>query len=528
MKSDDQKLAGKPVVRLDEIASDQLMLLNGPLVTLAELVQDLIDSRPLPAVTVTGLTLDSREVEPGMLFFAIAGSQQHGLHYVQKALQGGAVAVIYDPAGEGESLANTLAASIDVPLLPLAELSDKLGMIADRFYGHPSSALTVIGITGTNGKTSCSHFLARALNGSVIGTLGWGSCDSLQPLLNTTPDAITVHRLLAELQHQATATVAMEVSSHALIQGRCGGVRFQIALYTNFSRDHLDYHGSMAAYVEAKLQLLKQPGLTFAVINLDDALADQVLEAVPNGLRVIGYRRSDAQPSPVRRSVTVHSVRHLDNGLSFDVSYRDETATVTAPVIGDFNIDNLAAVLAVLLALGHPLNQAATMLQQVRAVPGRMELFSQGHGVPDVVVDYAHTPDALSRLLSSVRHHCNSTLWLLFGCGGDRDRGKRAEMGRVAEQLADRIVLSDDNPRSEAGDAIIAEISAGFNNSDPVEIIRDRTAAIRHLIEQAKPNDIIVVAGKGDEDYQEIDGVRHPFSDRAVVKQALLERSANQ
>lgn len=499
----------------------------GASMVLRDLMVGSMSSGRLPEIAVSGLQLDSRKVQPGDLFFALAGSRQHGLLHAREAIARGAVAIVYDPAGGGNDLAESLCGSEQAAIVALPALNQELGWIADRFYGSPSAHMDVIGITGTNGKTSCSHFLARALAETapcaVMGTLGWGFIDALQASSNTTPDAIAIQAGLAELKKQGAKAVAMEVSSHGQVQGRTQGIRFKGAVYTNISRDHLDYHGTMEVYLQAKLRLLQAPGLAFAVINLDDAHAGRILAAVPDGVDVLGFTRRGQKTEGIER-VYADNIRHGAEGLSFDLVHGTERAHLSAPVLGDFNVENVLATVAVLLKMGLPLAQAVERLALVRPVPGRMERFAAGADAPAVIVDYAHTPDALKRLLDSVRMHCSWKLWLLFGCGGDRDRGKRVQMGRIARLGADRIVMTDDNPRFEDGEVIIDEMLVGCGEGADVRVIRDRAQAIRIAIMEAAPDDIVVVAGKGHEDYQEVQGVRYPFSDRKVVEAALMKR----
>jgi UDP-N-acetylmuramoyl-L-alanyl-D-glutamate--2,6-diaminopimelate ligase len=476
-----------------------------------------------PAPGIDGLCHDSRRVRKGDLFIALSGQRVHGLHHGRQAVERGAAAVAFDPAGEAEAAMRTVA---EVPCYPVPELDRKLGLIADRFYAEPSRYLTTLAVTGTNGKTSCSHFLAQVLSGwaptAVVGTLGWGAPGSLHATSHTTPDAIEVHETLFRLYSRGFRAAVLEASSHGLAQGRLNGVRFKGALYTNLSRDHLDYHGTLDAYREAKLRLLDWPGLEFVVFNADDALAGPILERKPRGLKSIGFSlagRTDLKV-PV---LTVDSVRHGREGVAFVARFGDRVAEVQAPVYGDFNVENLAGSLAVLLAFGFELQEAALNLRRVRPVPGRMESFAAAGRT--VVVDYAHTPDALESVLANLKRHCRGALWVVFGCGGDRDRGKRPEMGGIAERLADQVVLTDDNPRSEDGDAILDDILAGCRREDIVRI-RDRREAIAWTLERAGTNDVVLIAGKGHETTQEIQGQKYPFSDREVVRAALAERGA--
>ncbi|WP_024299862.1 UDP-N-acetylmuramoyl-L-alanyl-D-glutamate--2,6-diaminopimelate ligase [Methylomicrobium lacus] len=471
---------------------------------------------------INGLTLDSRQIAPGDAFIALAGANQHGLQHAAQALERGATVILYDPAGGGAELAAGLN---EARLLAVEDLSGKLGDLAARFYGDPSAAMRVFGITGTNGKTSCSQFLSQLLPAcGIIGTLGWGEWGRLNKTLNTTPDALAVQRMLAELLKQGKTSVAMEVSSHGIEQGRVNGVHFEGAVFTNISRDHLDYHGTMEAYVAAKLALLRQPGLKFAAVNLDDDYSGQILAAMPDSVTVWGHSRQ-GKTSPKGESLKAEAVRHQPDGIEFDVCWREQSVTVQTPLFGDFNIDNCLSVLAVLLAIGEPIDRAVIKLRALIPVQGRMERFG-GDRQPWVFVDYAHTPDALDKVLASVRQHCRQDLWIVFGCGGNRDRGKRAEMGAGASRWADHVIVTDDNPRHENGQHIVDDILTGCRK-ERVRVIRDRKQAIETAILEAGANDWIVVAGKGHEDYQEIAGVRYPFSDAEAVQRALELRTTD-
>ena len=482
------------------------------------LLSGFIDVPVSPSVDVTGLCHDSRRTRPGDLFAALAGHRSHGMRHAEQAIRQGCSAIVYDPAGEGHLLARDIAG---IPCMPIDSLDQKLGFIADRFFGEPSAGLDIVGITGTNGKTSCSHFLAHALSAkapaAVVGTLGWGMPGALETTSHTTPDAIEVHGLLARLRDRGVKSAAMEASSHGQVQGRLNGVRFKGALYTNISRDHLDYHGTMEAYLEAKLRLLAWSGLDFVVFNADDPIADAILGRVPPHLRLIAFSLIGREIESAS-VVSVASVHQDSHGIAFQARYGQQFADVFAPVYGDFNVENLAASLAVLLGLGYGLAEAAELLGNVRPVPGRMERFS-GQG-RTAVVDYAHTPDALASVLRGLRRHCEGGLWVVFGCGGDRDRGKRPLMGAIAEDLADGVVLTDDNPRSENGDEIIRDILSGCFR-DKTVTIRDRREAIVWALERAGAGDIVLVAGKGHEDTQEIQGRKYPFCDREVVMETL-------
>ncbi len=492
------------------------------------LLDGFLDKENIPPISISGLSLDSRTVDSGMAFFALAGFQTHGLDYAQQAIENGAVAIIYDPLGINSDHLEKLMRRFECPFMAVESLDHKIGYIADRFFGSPSSEIDVIGVTGTNGKTSCSHFLAQALSqfglSGVVGTLGWGFIGNLEALVNTTPDAIQLHKVMAKLKNLGAKYVAMEVSSHGLVQGRTRGVRFKGCAFTRITRDHLDYHGTQDAYIEAKLGLLDSPELEFAVINLDDANAERILAAVPSVTRVIGYTRGSASKAEFVQ-VRISALRHDVNGVEFRVHFADQDRLVSAPFFCDFNVENLLTVLAVLLGLGISLEKSVAALQNLKPIAGRLERFLCGDSGPTVIVDYAHTPDALQSVLNGLREHCSGELWVVFGCGGDRDTGKRSLMGAIAAQVADNVWLTDDNPRSEDGAAIIKDIRVGCGSTQ-VEVLRDRKLAIERTIQLAKPSDLIVIAGKGHEQTQEIQGVKYPFSDRKIVQNSLALRAA--
>ncbi|MGZ8158165.1 MAG: Mur ligase family protein [Methylobacter sp.] len=497
---------------------------------------------------ITGLVLDSRELVRGDVFVALAGAKQHGLAHIEQAINNGACAVIFDPAGNGRQLAATFQSNIStlVPMIAVENLGLKLGELAARFYGDPSRFMTVIGITGTNGKTSCSQFLSQMLDDcGIIGTLGWGEWGKLNKTLNTTPDALAIQKILAELLKNKKRAVAMEVSSHGLEQGRVNGVRFKGAVFTNISRDHLDYHGTMDAYVQAKLALLKTPGLVFAAVNLDDVYSGQIIGACPESVQLWQFSVK-GKMADSGESVIAENIRHKVDGIEFDVRWRNELQRVKVPLFGDFNVENVLAVLTVMLAMDISLDddcmdaggraptvgalgdagavaEAVKKLTGIKPVDGRMERFGAEND-PLIFVDYAHTPDALDKVLSSLRKHCKQDLWVVFGCGGNRDTGKRPQMGKIAEQWADHVVITDDNPRYENGLDIVNDILAGCRTAK-VEVIQNREQAIQKVVASAAKNDCIVIAGKGHEQYQESNGVCVPFSDRQVVIDALSRRN---
>ncbi len=480
------------------------------------------NSQQIDEVNISGLALDSRVVEAGHLFIALTGAKQHGLAYADKIIEKEACAILFDPSGEGKRLAENIT---DIPAIPVENLGSILGVLAARYFGNPSQNMDVIGITGTNGKTSCSQFLGQLLDGcGVIGTLGWGEWGQLNKTVNTTPDALMIQLILAEFVKAKLKNVAMEVSSHGLDQGRVNGVYFKGAVFTNISRDHLDYHGSMEDYLAAKLKLLKVPGLKFVVVNLDDTSSDQIIAAIPESVTVWGV---SAKGKSLNRgeSVIAERVRHTPTGTEFNVYWQGLVQQIKTPLFGDFNVENLLCVLGVMLALGESLADIAKKMQTIKPVTGRLERCGTQANNLNIFVDYAHTPDALCRVLASLRKHCKQSLWVVFGCGGNRDVGKRPQMGSIAEQWADRVIVTDDNPRFESNIEIANEVLAGCS-SNKVVLIQDRKLAIEHAIVNAAEHDFIVIAGKGHETYQEINGVQYPFNDKQIAEEALQKRLA--
>lgn len=497
-------------------------------VALADLLQGLAHGDALPGVVITGLADDSRLVQPGDLFLACRGLHVHGLTHAMQAVQRGAVAVLWEPVAE--PLLQAAADSLPVVTLPVEGLGHKLGLIADRFYAHPSANMQVIGVTGTDGKTSVTHFIAQALSGGqqpcgLLGTLGYGIYGHLQPPTHTTPDALRLQAELARLRDAGVQRVAMEVSSHALHQHRTDGTHFTTAVLTQLSRDHLDYHGSAEAYAEAKRRLFFSDGLKSAVLNVADEFGRRLATQVDAHVQVIAYGRPGHRCERVAAHwITLEAVTARPQGIVLQLNTSQGRAALSAPLLGTFNADNLMAALGALLASGLSLDTAVQRLQDVTTVPGRVELFARP-GLPAVVVDYAHTPHALQTVLQALRPHCRGELVCVFGAGGERDQGKRPLMGAVAERYADRVVLTSDNPRSESADVILDQIAAGFEQPQRAQRLPDRGQAIDEVIAAAAIDDLVLVAGKGHEDYQQIGDQRLPFSDRVRVQQALRRRA---
>ena len=474
---------------------------------------------PAPGdIMVSGLTQDSRDVRVGDAFVALAGAKHHGIEFAPTAARQGAAAVL----GETRQMRD-LRAPVGVPVVWIDELRLHLGEISARFFGDPSAAMTVIGVTGTSGKTSTVQLLAQALanlgrRAATIGTLGAGLHGALHAGERTTPDVIRVHGLLAEFRDVGATDVAMEVSSHALDQHRVDGVHFDVAVFTNLTRDHLDYHGTMEAYGEAKAKLFAWPHLRAAVINVDDAFGRELARRGPKGVQIVrcGIQSSDADV----RASDVHT--HSD-GIDFQLFTPWGSGRLHSRLLGRFNVANLLAVAGVLGALDVPFEKIVEALQLLEPVAGRMNRLGGGR-LPLVVVDYSHKPDALEQVLATLRAHCEGKLLCVFGCGGERDAGKRPLMGEIAERLADAVIVTDDNPRGEDGDAIVAQIVAGMRAPERATIERDRARAIGLAIRQARPGDVVLVAGKGHETYQEVAGSKHPFDDLRVAQAALEVR----
>jgi UDP-N-acetylmuramoyl-L-alanyl-D-glutamate--2,6-diaminopimelate ligase len=499
---------------------------------LADLTAGLVT---VPAeIVVRDVTLDSRAASPGSLFLACGGRTTHGLKFAQQAVALGARAVLYeDTAGTGQAqpdmqLASRLGSGIFVAAVP--HLSQHVGTIADRFFGAPSQTVTVVGITGTNGKTTCAWLLAQALQhcnrpAAYMGTLGFGVPPSVTATEHTTSDAVTVHRQLATLRDLGAECVCMEVSSHAIDQDRVGAVRFNTAAFTNLTRDHLDYHGTMEAYGAAKARLFQWPSLANRIINVDDSFGAQLAKQLSPARLVLTTR--SAAVSSLRQVEQVRALRATPEpaGLAIEIDSSWGNAGFTVPLIGEFNVDNVLTVLAVLLSWNIPLAQATAALTQCRAPTGRMELFGGKAPAPLAIVDYAHTPDALAKALQAARLHCRGRLRVVFGCGGDRDAGKRPQMGRVAAELADEVIVTDDNPRTEDPARIVADILGGLAKPADALVEHDRARAIQIALHRSGPGDVVLVAGKGHEDYQIYGTVRRAFRDQIIVSAQLKEAS---
>ena len=478
--------------------------------TLHELLEGWVNDAP--ALRLTGISLDNREIKPGDVFVAIQGQLVHGLDYARAAVAAGAVAVVHDGL--------KAVPELGVPAIKIVGLGDRLGELASRFYGAPSEQMTIAGVTGTNGKTSVAHFLAQSWqrvygNAGMVGTLGYGSFDHLQSGVRTTPDAFRLQQALAESVKSGIEHMAMEVSSHALQQHRCQTVQFDAAVFTNLSRDHLDYHGDMASYAAAKRLLFTEYAPAFAIINHDDSYGRKWFGELNGGMQMLSFGlQKGAELAAEIRSVDI-------NGMSLRITGPWGSEEVHTSLLGAFNASNLLAAAGALALLGMPWHRVLHQLEVMQPVPGRMMRLGGQPGQPVVVVDYAHTPDALESALHAVRAHLDGKLVCVFGCGGNRDQGKRPQMGRAAELLADDLFVTSDNPRNEPANKIIDDVVAGLETPGRATIEPDRAAAIQQAIANCKAGDVVLVAGKGHETWQEIGGQKIPFSDETVIRHAL-------
>jgi UDP-N-acetylmuramoyl-L-alanyl-D-glutamate--2,6-diaminopimelate ligase len=463
---------------------------------------------------IAGLKIDSRNVVANDAFVAIKGRHGDGRVYIDRAIKNGAVVILVNEPVTEKPL---------VPVFVVEKLEQRLGCLAAKFYAG-EEALKIIGVTGTNGKTTCAHLLGQLLNRlglpcGLVGTLGCGMPDQLIDTGMTTPDVFTMHSNLALIERQGGRAVAMEVSSHGLDQGRVDGVYFHSALITNLTRDHLDYHGDMQAYGAAKKKLFERPELQCAVLNADDSFAYSLCQDLSAKVNCVTYSTLGADAD-----VWVNDASYHGEGVSGTIHSPWGVQVFACSLLGPFNLSNLLGVIAVLGAWGYPLVDILAQVEKLVPVPGRMQIIA-GNG-PLVIVDYAHTPDALEQALKASRIHCEGTLQVVFGCGGDRDQGKRKQMGNVANQFADQSVVTSDNPRSEQPEKIIDMITTGFDSRQCYIREADRAKAITLAITKAAVNDCVLIAGKGHENYQEAGGKRIVFSDADIAAKAFLLRGA--
>lgn len=475
--------------------------------------------------SITGLSLDSRSTAQGDLFFALQGLQQHGVQYSQQAVLNGAAALAWESSDvvNGDTLPN------NIPCVEIEELQSKLGLICKRFYNNPSAHMNVIAVTGTDGKTSVSQFIAQTLNQlnvpcGVVGTLGYGVYPNFEEASHTTPDAVRMHDLLYGLFVDEVSNVVLEASSHGLSQGRLQGVEVDTAVFTNLGRDHMDYHKSSEEYFNAKKLLFQSSNLKNAVINIDDDAGVRLVSDFSDQLNVITYSIK-SNSIQTESYVNATNIKYINGETSFEIESSWGNAEVKTNLFGKFNISNLLAVMGALLAGNVQFDDAVSAISAIKTVPGRLEFVanenvSNNSSSPTVVIDYAHTPQALINVLKVLQEHCVGKLWCVFGCGGNRDQGKRKLMAEAVERYADEIVVTDDNPRHEDPEAITSEIESGFS-SPKYSLIHDRKQAIEYAIKNAAYEDVVLIAGKGHEVVQIIKNEHMPFDDKKIASEMM-------
>jgi len=486
-------------------------------------------------ILVRNLCLDTRQLKTGDAFIALAGIKVDGRNFIAKAIELGSAAILVEADKNWQGI-DWLGA---VPVIAIDNLPSRVSEIAGHFFGDPSKKIPLIGITGTNGKTTCSLLAAQLLarlqkKSAVVGTIGYGLLDTsvIAPLAQqiglltstglTTPDPITLQRILSELVNGGAASIAIEVSSHSLQQKRVAGLQFTSAIFTNLTQDHLDYHGDLHSYGNAKAQLLQMPQLKTAIINLDDDWASSLVKKAPTNVNIISYS-TEKIADVYATNIELHA-----QGVRAHLHTPWGEADIDSPLLGQFNLSNLLAVIAALGAQGFKLEQLLPLIAQLEPAPGRMQLVTVDQSAQEiqVIVDYAHTPDALENTLNAIHQHKAGRVWTVFGCGGDRDRSKRPQMGKIAERLSDYVIVTNDNPRSEEPSSIAAEIVRGMNHPSGCLVIADRAQAIDFAVQQAKAGDIVLIAGKGHEDYQIFATQTIPFSDSKHARLSLQRRIA--
>ena len=481
---------------------------------LSNILSDFIEIDKKYDCILSGLALDSRKVKPGDLFFACKGVNDDGTKYIDAAIENGAVAILSDTVEDRHACPDARS----VPIFYYPDLHKIIGNVAAKFYGYPAEKMTIIGVTGTNGKTSITQFIAKALGMfgkkcGIIGTIGVGFPDELVNTGLTTPDAITVQSTLFDFLKEGAEAVAIEASSHSLVQNRLQSVSFKIGIFTNLTRDHLDYHRTFDEYFLAKKILFQFPSLEHALINIDDEYGRKLITSLPKNITAIGY---SASGNTLKNNnfplIQTSNIKILPNGFELNVLTPWGEGELHSTLLGRFNIDNLLAVLGALCVMGFDFNAVVKTLEKLTTVRGRMEALGGG-AKPLVVIDYAHTPDALLKALLSLREHCHGKLICVFGCGGDRDRGKRPIMGEMAERYSDYFIITNDNPRTEDEKQIMHDILAGLSSPNLAHIEYDREKAINFAIKSANAGDVVLIAGKGHEDYQILGKEKIHFDD---------------
>lgn len=472
-------------------------------------------------IGISGLSLDSRNIQSGDLFFALQGQQSHGLEFSKQVIENDAAAIVWD----NSQIAEKIVLPKEIPCIAISSLQQQIGLIASRFYQNPSEKINVICVTGTDGKTSVSQFISQALNKlniscGVIGTLGYGVYPDLNLSSHTTPNAICMHAFLKRFYENEVYFAVIEGSSHGLKQGRLNGVVVDTAIFTNLGRDHMDYHKNFDDYADSKRLLFKFPALKNAVVNIDDDFGKQLVNDLDNTINLVTY--SQAENGNGRDShIFAKNTLISNKGINFEIISTWGNASIETNVFGRFNVGNILAAMGALLVNGYSFKDTLKAISSIRTVPGRMELISAKSDVPSVFIDYAHTPQALSNVLQALQEQCMGDLWCIFGCGGDRDRGKRPLMAEVVERYADHAIITDDNPRTEDPNTIAEDIVVGFSNSTNYQLIHDRKQAITYAIKNASTEDTVLIAGKGHEAVQIINNKSYIFDDKEIASLLL-------
>ena len=471
-------------------------------------------------IDVTGLCLDSRKINSGDLFIALSGYDNHGIDFAYQVQRGGACAILAESISKGKAKPKGRQQPLTIPVIEIENLSGKLGTLSSSFYQNPSKKLDVIGITGTNGKTSCAWLLLQAweklgIKGAYIGTLGYGTLQQIHELKNTTPTALELQKILAGFESSGISHVAIEVSSHGISLGRINNITFKGAGFTNISRDHLDFHETMEKYSDAKKQLFTDFEQDFTILNLDDSFGKKWVDDISNSCLTYGIDTIEAD-------LNAHNIELTPKGINFEINWQNKSYQLNTSLLGKFNVDNLMLVLATLIEEKFAIDEILKIIPQLEPVPGRMNRVEMQVRSPLIIIDYAHTPDALEQVLKALKEHNARKIWCIFGCGGNRDKGKRPQMGHIAETIADVVIVTDDNPRFEDSQQIMQDILMGMNTEPTV--IHDRKAAIAYAINNAKNDDLILIAGKGHEPYQLIKGQYHTFDDKNIATELLAIR----
>jgi len=478
-------------------------------------------------IEVSGLCHDSRKITTGDLFIALSGYDNHGIDFAYQVQRGGACAILAESIQQEKAKPKGRQQPLTIPVIEIENLSEKLGILAANFYQNPSEKLNIVGITGTNGKTSCAWLMLQAwdlldskhlIKGAYIGTLGYGTLKQMHPLQNTTPNALLLQKILAEFVAQGITHVSFEVSSHGLSLGRVNGTHFKGAAFTNLSRDHLDFHITMENYAKAKLLLFIDYGVDFAVINKNDYYGEKWLKEYQH--KSISYAIGNKQAD-----LSSYEIKLKSNGINFKLKWQNKTHDIYTHLLGKFNVENIMLVVATLLSQNIKIQEVIDTIVELKPVPGRMncvETNINGSASPLIIIDYAHTPDALEQVLMALKEHNARSIWCIFGCGGNRDKGKRPQMGHLAEKLSNHVIVTDDNPRFEDNGQITDDILMGMNTSPMV--IHSRKDAIAYAINHAHTEDLILIAGKGHEPYQLIEGQYLPFDDRIIAAELLQEK----